>query len=80
MVIEAAHRKHRPVGICGQAPSDYPELAEYLAGLGIDSMSLNPDSLAVVATRLAAGKVAAAEPVADSSGKRMPPLLSGVGA
>jgi pyruvate,water dikinase len=80
MVIEAAHRKHRPVGICGQAPSDYPELAEYLAGLGIDSMSLSPDSLPAVATRLAAGKIAAAEPVADSSGKRMPPLLSGVGA
>jgi pyruvate,water dikinase len=80
MVIEAAHRKHRPVGICGQAPSDYPELAEYLAGLGIDSMSLNPDSLAVVATRLAAGKDAAVEPVADSSVSRMAPLLSGVGA
>lgn len=53
MVIEAAHRKGRTVGICGQAPSDYPDFAEYLAGLGIDSMSLNPDSLPGVAERLA---------------------------
>jgi pyruvate,water dikinase len=55
MVIVAAHRKGRRVGICGQAPSDYPEFAEYLASIGIDSISLNPDSLARVAMRLAAG-------------------------
>ena len=53
MVVEAAHQAGRPVGICGQAPSDYPEFAEYLAGLGIDSMSLNPDALLGVAARLA---------------------------
>jgi pyruvate,water dikinase len=53
MVVGAAHRAGRPVGICGQAPSDYPEFAEYLAGLGIDSMSLNPDALLGVASRLA---------------------------
>ncbi|HTO73777.1 MAG TPA: putative PEP-binding protein, partial [Gemmatimonadales bacterium] len=52
MVVEAAHRAGRPVGICGQAPSDYPEFAEYLAGLGIDSMSLNADALLGVAARL----------------------------
>jgi pyruvate, water dikinase len=55
MVIAAAHEKGRRVGICGQAPSDYPEFAEYLVRLGIDSISLNPDSLAKVATRIAAG-------------------------
>ncbi len=55
MVIAAAHKKGRRVGICGQAPSDYPEFAEYLVQLGIDSISLNPDSLAKVATRIAAG-------------------------
>jgi pyruvate, water dikinase len=55
MVIAAAHSKGRRVGICGQAPSDYPEFAEYLVRLGIDSISLNPDSLAKVAMRLAAG-------------------------
>jgi pyruvate,water dikinase len=54
MVIAAAHKKGRRVGICGQAPSDYPEFAEYLANNGIDSISLNPDSLAKVAMRLAA--------------------------
>ena len=55
MVVATAHRKGRRVGICGQAPSDYPEFAEYLASIGIDSISLNPDSLAKVAIRLAAG-------------------------
>jgi pyruvate, water dikinase len=55
MVITAAHRKGRRVGICGQAPSDYPEFAEYLVRVGIDSISLNPDSLAKVAMRIAAG-------------------------
>jgi pyruvate, water dikinase len=55
MVIAAAHSKGRRVGICGQAPSDYPEFAQYLAAIGIDSISLNPDSLAKVAMRLAAG-------------------------
>jgi pyruvate,water dikinase len=53
-VIEAAHRKGRPVGICGQAPSDWPDFAQFLAEAGIDSISLNPDSLATVARRLAA--------------------------
>jgi pyruvate,water dikinase len=51
-VIDIAH-KHKPrrkVGICGQAPSDFPEFAEFLVECGIDSMSLNPD--AVVKTRL----------------------------
>jgi pyruvate,water dikinase len=52
MVVTAAHRAGRPVGICGQAPSDYPEFAEFLAGLGIDSMSLNADALLGVAARL----------------------------
>ncbi|HCB06694.1 MAG TPA: hypothetical protein DEQ43_21040, partial [Nocardioides bacterium] len=32
-------------GLCGQAPSDYPEMAEFLVEVGIDSMSLNPDSV-----------------------------------
>jgi pyruvate, water dikinase len=53
MVVEAAHRRGRTVGICGQAPSDFPDFAEYLAEIGIDSISLSPDSLATVAERLA---------------------------
>jgi pyruvate,water dikinase len=51
-VIDAAHR-HKPrrkIGICGQAPSDFPEFADYLVRCGIDSISLNPD--VVLSTRL----------------------------
>ncbi|GAB4218116.1 MAG: phosphoenolpyruvate synthase [Synechococcales cyanobacterium] len=44
-LVATAHAHGRPVGICGQAPSDYPEFAEFLVGLGIDSISLNPDAL-----------------------------------
>jgi pyruvate,water dikinase len=42
--IDAARRMGKPIGICGQAPSDYPDLAEWLVECGIDSISLNPDS------------------------------------
>jgi len=45
MAVEGARRNHQHSGICGQAPSDYPEMAEYLVKIGIDSMSLNPDTL-----------------------------------
>jgi pyruvate,water dikinase len=43
LAVEGAKRNLRHSGICGQAPSDYPEIAEYLIRLGIDSISLNPD-------------------------------------
>ena len=51
-VIKTAHshEPRRKVGICGQAPSDFPEFAEFLVECGIDSISLNPDT--VVKTRL----------------------------
>jgi phosphoenolpyruvate-protein kinase (PTS system EI component) len=42
--IATAHRARREVGICGQAPSDYPEFAAFLVDQGIDSISLNPDA------------------------------------
>ena len=45
MAVSGAKRNGRYVGICGQAPSDYPEVAEFLVGLGIDSLSLTPDSV-----------------------------------
>ncbi len=45
MAVEGAKRNNKPIGICGQAPSDYPEFAEFLVELGIDSMSLTPDSI-----------------------------------
>jgi pyruvate,water dikinase len=47
-VIQTAHNHipRRKVGICGQAPSDFPEFAEFLVEQGIDSISLNPDTVA----------------------------------
>lgn len=45
MAIEGAKKAGKYSGICGQAPSDYPELAEYLISLGIESISLNPDTV-----------------------------------
>jgi pyruvate,water dikinase len=51
LAVEGAKRNGRHSGICGQAPSDYPEIAEYLVRLGIDSISLLPDT--VLSTTLA---------------------------
>ena len=45
MAIATAKETGRKIGICGQAPSDYPEFARFLVEQGIDSMSLNPDSV-----------------------------------
>ncbi|MEM8720496.1 MAG: phosphoenolpyruvate synthase [Cyanobacteria bacterium P01_G01_bin.39] len=50
MAISVAKSQQRKIGICGQAPSDYPEFAEFLVRQGIDSISLNPDT--VLKTRL----------------------------
>jgi pyruvate,water dikinase len=51
MVIDTAKRRGRKIGICGQAPSDFPEFATFLVECGIDSMSLISDT--VIKTRLA---------------------------
>ncbi|MBS0003589.1 MAG: phosphoenolpyruvate synthase [Thioalkalivibrio sp.] len=53
MAIRAARRKGRYIGICGQGPSDHMDLAEWLVAEGIESMSLNPDSLIPTWERLA---------------------------
>ena len=45
LAVDGARRNGRHCGICGQAPSDYPEIAEFLVRLGIDSISLNPDTV-----------------------------------
>ena len=45
LAVAGARRNGRHSGLCGQAPSDYPEMAEFLVQIGIDSISLNPDSL-----------------------------------
>jgi len=45
LAVEGARRNQRHCGICGQAPSDYPEMAEFLVRIGINSISLNPDTV-----------------------------------
>jgi pyruvate,water dikinase len=53
MAIEACRRHGKYVGICGQGPSDHPELAEWLVEQGIESVSLNPDTVIETWLRLA---------------------------
>ena len=45
MAIDACKRQGKYIGICGQGPSDHPDLAKWLVDQGIESMSLNPDSV-----------------------------------
>jgi pyruvate,water dikinase len=52
-IIAGAHEAGRVVGICGQAPSDYPDFAAFLVEQGIDSISLNPDSMVRTKRRVA---------------------------
>lgn len=52
LAVEGARRNGRHSGICGQAPSDYPEIAEYLVRLGIESISLNPDAVLATTRRV----------------------------
>jgi pyruvate,water dikinase len=52
LAVEGARRNGRHCGICGQAPSDYPEIAEFLVRIGIDSISLNPDTVLQTTIRL----------------------------
>ena len=56
--IAAARKLEKPIGICGQAPSDYPEFAAWLVGEQIDSISLNPDVAIATALRVAAAEAA----------------------
>jgi pyruvate,water dikinase len=45
MAIEGAKKLGRPIGICGQAPSDYPEISQLLVQEGINSISVTPDAV-----------------------------------
>jgi len=58
-VIAEAHRTRTKVGLCGQAPSDHPEFAEFLVDCGIDSLSVSPDSFVEVKRRIATMEAAA---------------------
>ncbi len=55
LAIEACRRKGKYVGICGQGPSDHPDLARWLVEQGIESLSLNPDTVVDTWTLLAKG-------------------------
>ncbi len=57
MAIEACRRRGKYVGICGQGPSDHPELARWLLDQGIDSISLNPDTVVETWLFLAGDKI-----------------------
>jgi pyruvate,water dikinase len=57
-VIREAHKAGAKVGLCGQAPSDHPEFAEFLVACGIDSISVSPDSFMAVKRRVAATEAA----------------------
>jgi pyruvate,water dikinase len=64
LAVAGAKRNHRKVGICGEAPANYPEIARFLATIGIDSMSVNPSSLLRTITIVAeAEKAQPAAPV-----------------
>jgi pyruvate,water dikinase len=63
--IAACKARGKYVGICGQGPSDYPDLAEWLLEQGIESMSLNPDT--VVETWLRLGRLVESKPVATAA-------------
>jgi pyruvate,water dikinase len=75
MAIDAAHRAGKKIGICGQAPSDYPEFARFLVERGITSISLNPDTViqttAVIVEAEAAlpkNSISSKQPKADGKG------------
>jgi pyruvate,water dikinase len=55
-VIESAHAAGAKVGLCGQAPSNHPEFAEFLVDCGIDSISVTPDSFLAVKRHVAAAE------------------------
>jgi pyruvate,water dikinase len=55
-VIAEAHKAGAKVGLCGQAPSNHPEFAEFLVACGIDSISVSPDSFLAVKRCVAAAE------------------------
>jgi pyruvate,water dikinase len=64
-VIRAAHAAGRKIGICGQAPSDYPDFAQFLVAEGIDSISLNPDSVLKTMVAIVDAEKAMSQPAAE---------------
>jgi pyruvate,water dikinase len=77
LTIERAHRKGRRVGLCGQAPSDHPEFARFLADAGIDSISVTSDALPKVLQIL---RVQPAKASTQERAREPAPALSPAGA
>ncbi|MEO8041299.1 MAG: phosphoenolpyruvate synthase, partial [Acidobacteriota bacterium] len=74
MAIDAAIRAGKKIGICGQAPSDYPEFAEFLVQRGINSISLNPDTVIQTTHHILETEKALA---ATAKSKSEPPAVAG---
>ncbi len=76
MIIRGAHKKGKTVSLCGQAPSNYPDFAEFLVKEGIDSMSVNPDAVVKVRKVVAEAekkKERQAQPSAPEPAQPAPP-------
>ncbi len=68
-VIKKAKKNHRHIGICGQAPSDFPDFAEFLVQQNIDSISLNPDTVLKTRMMISKGKGRSRSSASSSKGK-----------
>lgn len=66
-VIDAAHRNGRPIGLCGQAPSDNPAFARFLVDAGIDTISATPESFAVVKANIRDAELPASRPLISAA-------------
>ncbi len=71
--IQGAHAGGRKIGICGQAPSDWPEFAKFLVDCGIDSISLNPDTVLAGTARIASAEDGRAPGQAEAAAGLAPP-------
>ncbi len=72
-VIREAHKAGAKIGLCGQAPSDHPEFAEFLVACGIDSISVSPDSFIAVKRKVAAAEAAGKDAGASTAALRSQP-------
>ena len=72
-VIREAHKAGAKIGLCGQAPSDHPEFAEFLVACGINSISVSPDSFIAVKRKVAAAEAAGKDAGASTAALRSKP-------
>jgi pyruvate,water dikinase len=71
MAIEGAKKSGRPIGICGQAPSDFPEISQLLVNEGISSISVTPDSVIKTIHVVSAAEKARSENSSSPQGIRL---------